>query len=135
MTKHIAIAFFALLLFPAAGVMSIAAPTTIARPHATYAPKPEYPSQARARGMKGDGVFILRVQIQIQTGLVKDVMVAHSTGWSILDSAAVSTLKQWRFTPGTAHLSPIKVQFPKLKDAFAAEDSFVKMPVHFVMGR
>lgn len=111
---------------------SSATPPTLARPYATYAPKPEYSQFARAHGMKGDGVFILRVQIR--TGRVKDVVVAHSTGWSILDSTAISALKQWRFTPGQAHLSPIKLQLPKLKDAFATEDSFVKLPVHFVMG-
>jgi TonB family protein len=106
--------------------------TALAGPWAIYAPKPEYPAVARASRMKGDGVFILRVQIR--TGLVKDVQVAQSTGWSILDAAAKRALKQWRFRPGPANLSPIKVQSPNRKDAFAAEDSFVKLPVHFVMG-
>jgi TonB family protein len=131
--KRIAIIVFAVLLIPAVGVISIAAPTTLARPYAIYAPKPEYPLFARAHGMKGDGLFVLRVQIR--TGLVKDVQVVHSTGWSILDSAAKRALMQWRFKPGTANLSPIKVQLPNLKDAFATEDSFVKLPVHLVMGQ
>jgi TonB family protein len=131
--ERIAIIAFAVLLIPAGAVVSIAAQSTLARPHGIYAPKPEYPSQARAQGIRGDGLFILRVQIR--TVLVKDVLVVSSTGWSILDSAAIRALKQWRFKPGTANLSPIKVQFPKLKDPLATEDSFVKLPVHFVMGR
>jgi len=105
--------------------------TASAGPWAIYSVQPEYPAVARASHMKGDGVFILRVQIR--TGLVKDVQVAQSTGWSILDSAAIRALKQWRFKPGAANLSPIKVQAPNRKDAFAAEDSLVKLPVHFVM--
>jgi hypothetical protein len=51
---------------------SSATPATLARPHVSYAPKPEYSQFARAHGMKGDGVFILRVQIR--TGRVKDVL-------------------------------------------------------------
>ena len=81
--------------------------------------------------MTGDGLFLMRVQIR--TGLVKDVRIAHSTGWSILDAAAIRALKQWRFRPGPAGLKPIKEQLPKLKDPYAAEDSFVKLPVHFKM--
>jgi TonB family protein len=100
-------------------------------PLAIHAPKPEYPSAARLSHVKGDGLYILRVQIR--TGVVKDVQVARSTGSSILDAAAIQTLRKWRFKPGTANLKPIKIQLPEFQDSFAAEDSFVKLPVHFVM--
>ncbi|SRR6266700_4633041 len=100
---------------------------------AIYTPQPEYPMRARAYRMAGNGLFIIR--IHIRTGLVKDVRIERSTGWSTLDSAAKRALMQWRFKPGTANLSPIKVQLPNLKDAFVTEDSFVKLPVHFVIGQ
>jgi TonB family protein len=91
-------AIIAVLLIAASAQPSlIAAPPNIAWPHAIYAPKPEYPSQARDQGIKGDGVFILRVRIQ--TGVVKDVLVARSTGSRILDSAAIRALKQWHSNP------------------------------------
>ncbi len=98
-------------------------------PLAIYTVQPEYPAVARASRMKGDGVFIMRVQIR--TGLVKDVQIAHSTGWPILDAAAIRALKQWRFKPGSC--PPIKVEQSQRKDPFATEDSFVKLPVHFAM--
>ena len=102
------------LLIWAGAVTSAAAPTILAPTEAIYAPKPEYPIQARASRMKGDGLFILRVQIR--AGQVKDVQIARSSGWSSLDSAAKRAFKQWRFKSGTANLSPIKVELPHLKD-------------------
>jgi TonB family protein len=119
------------LLIVVGVVTSAAAPTTLTSEQkaklALYTPTPQYPIRALGWGMKGDGSYLLRVQVW--TGVVKDVQVEHSTGYSILDSAAASTLKQWRFKPGA--LPPIKVQLPQLKDRFAAEDSFVRVPVHF----
>jgi TonB family protein len=95
-----------------------------------YAPRPEYPTQAPLYHMNADDVFILRVQIR--TGFVKDVQVEQSTGWSILDAAAKRTLLQWRFKPGASNLPPIKIELPQLKDSFATEDSFVRVPIHFL---
>jgi TonB family protein len=90
---------------------------------ATYKPQPEYPIQARSQRMMGDGLFILR--IQIRTGIVKGVQIEKSTGWSILDSSALTVLKQWRFKPGALSAQE--------KNSFAAEDYFLKVPVHFVL--
>ena len=103
--------------------------TALAGPVAIYAPKPQYTRFAADHHIEGDGLFIMRVQIR--TGLVKDVQVARSTGWAGLDAAAMLALKQWRFKPGSC--PPIKVEQPWRKDAFATEDSFVKLPVHFRM--
>jgi hypothetical protein len=49
---------------------------------AIYTPQPVYPLYARSRYITGDGDF--RLRIQIRTGLVKNVKIARSTGWSIL---------------------------------------------------
>ena len=72
---------------------------------ATHKLQPEYPTQARAQHLSGAGFFILLVTSQ--TGIVKDVQIEQSTGSTILDSAAISAFKQWRFKPGA--LSPNKV--------------------------
>ena len=60
---------------------------------------------------------------------MKEVTVSHSTGWAILDAAAVNTLTQWRFKPGV--MPPIKVILPHRIDPFAAADSLMKVPIHF----
>jgi TonB family protein len=100
---------------------------------ATYRPQPEYPVQARAQHSSGRGFFILRVTIQ--TGVVKDVQVAQSTGSPTLDSAAISAFKRWRFKPGA--LSPIKIfqlNLPE-RSVIKPEDIPVRVPVHFAMSR
>ena len=45
--------------------------TAAANGEAIYTVKPEYPAVARASRLKGDGLFIMRVQIR--TGLVLSV--------------------------------------------------------------
>ena len=62
-----------------------------------YTPRPDYPSRARALHIKGSGIF--RLLVSVQTGLVKSLGVEHSTGSEILDTAAVNTLRRWRFKP------------------------------------
>src|SRR5262249_54048144 len=120
---------FATLLMSAGAGISGAVPTNLTA-KAIYSPRPEYPTVARLYHMSGGGVFILRVEIR--TGLVKDVQIERSTGWTILDYTAKRALKQWRFEPGASNLPPIKVQLPQLKDPFTTEDSFVRVPIHFV---
>ena len=120
---------FATLLISAGAGISGELPTNLTA-KAIYSPRPEYPTVARLYHMSGGGVFVLRVQIR--TGLVKDVVIERSTGWTILDYTAKRALKQWRFKPGASNLPPIKVELPQLKDPFATEDSFVRVPIHFV---
>jgi TonB family protein len=88
---------------------------------------PEYPSSARTQHITGSGIFVLRVQIK--TGVVKEVVVARSTGNGLLDSAATTALGKWRFKPGV--LPPIKEILPNREDPFALEDSLIKVPVNF----
>jgi TonB family protein len=121
--------FVGVVLVSAAAANSHSAPRGL-KAETVYAPRPEYPTQAPLYHISADGVFILRVQIR--TGVVKDVQVQQSTGWSILDAAAKRTLMQWRFKPGASNLPPIKVESPQLKDRFATEDSFVRVPIHFL---
>ena len=76
------------------GTMSI----TGAKAVAIFAPKPEYPYEARSRHVTGSGVAVLSVDTA--SGNVTDASMAQSIGNPILDNATVSTFRRWRFQPG-----------------------------------
>jgi TonB family protein len=76
---------------------------------AIYAPRPEYPYEARARGQKGAGVAILAVDPN--TGLVTKAEMGISTGHVLLDHAAVNAFRRWRFKPGTVSKVRIPIRF------------------------
>ncbi len=76
------------------GTMSI----TGAKAVAIYAPKPEYPYEARSRHQTGSGVALLSVDTA--SGNVTDVSMAQSIGSPILDQSTVSAFRRWRFSPG-----------------------------------
>jgi TonB family protein len=94
-----------------------------------YAPRPEYPVVARARRITGKGVFVIRVHVK--TGRVAEVRVAQSTGYTILDTAAVRAFGQWRFKPGA--LKPIGAIAPQRNDPFGKEDALFRIPLDFTM--
>lgn len=60
-------------------------------------PKPVYPELARKRGQ--EGTVRLRAHVD-EKGRVITVEVAQSSGWRMLDVAAVKTVRRWRFQPG-----------------------------------
>jgi protein TonB len=66
---------------------------------ALSAPRPEYPYEARRQRLTGSGVAVLLVDPA--SGSVTSVSIARSTGSAILDNAAISGFKRWRFKPGT----------------------------------
>ncbi len=68
--------------------------------------------EAKAEHIAGAGVAILGVNPE--TGWVKEAKMAISTGSPILDDAALSKFRQWRFEPGTV--------------------SKVRVPIRFIMG-
>jgi protein TonB len=68
-----------------------------ARASAIFAPRPEYPYEARSRKITGSGVCVLNVG---PDGGVTDATMAQSIGSPILDNATVSTFRRWRFVPG-----------------------------------
>lgn len=76
------------------GTMSI----TGAKAVAIYAPKPEYPYEAKSRHVTGSGVAVLSVDTA--SGNVTDATMAQSIGSPILDTATTSTFRRWRFQPG-----------------------------------
>ena len=87
------------------GVMSINA----AKAFAVSAPRPEYPMEARSRHITGSGVAVLTVDVS--TGVVTDASMAQSFGNPILDNAALSAFRRWRFKPGTTSKIKIPISY------------------------
>jgi TonB family protein len=100
-----AVAFvFAFPLRPAAGAEEECV--------AIYAPIPGYPQYASARTgwrPQGKGLFICR--IDAKTGHVTSVSIAKSTGFAVLDDAAINGLKRWKFRPNCTKEVKIPVNF------------------------
>jgi periplasmic protein TonB len=65
---------------------------------------PSYPESARRRGEQGR--VMLRVTVSTE-GSPMDVSVAGSSGYPILDDAAVNAVRRWRFTPATQAGRPL----------------------------
>ena len=76
---------------------------------AIYAPRPQYPYEARSRRIMGSGVCVAAVDPA--SGNVTDATMAQSIGNPILDNAAVSAFRQWRFRPGTVSKVRIPITF------------------------
>ncbi len=76
------------------GTMSI----TGAKAVAIFAPKPDYPYEARSRHVTGSGVAVLSVDTA--SGTVTDASMGQSIGSPILDNSTVSTFRRWKFRPG-----------------------------------
>jgi protein TonB len=75
---------------------------------ATYAPRPQYPYEARSRHVTGSGVCVVEVA---PSGSVSSASMAQSIGNPILDNAAVSAFRQWRFKPGSVSKVKIPITF------------------------
>jgi protein TonB len=60
-------------------------------------PEPQYPPIARRRGWEGSLVARIRVGAD---GLVEAASVEESSGYEVLDAAALEAIRKWRFEPG-----------------------------------
>jgi protein TonB len=74
-----------------------------------YAPKPNYPYEARRGAITGSGVA--RLTVNSAAGNVTDLRMAQSTGNAILDNATLEALKRWRFKPGVAENVDVPITF------------------------
>lgn len=74
---------------------------------------PEYPYSERLHRHEGRG--IIRLTLDLKTGLVTKAVVIKSTGFSTLDACAIGAFRRWTWKPR------------KWKE--------IDMPVTFVMGR
>jgi protein TonB len=60
-------------------------------------PSPKYPGIARIRGYQGNVLLDVLVN---KNGKVNDLKIYKSSGYPVLDRAAVSSVKHWLFEPG-----------------------------------
>jgi len=78
--------------------------TISSMPAYAFNPKPEYPPTARRDGQEGKTLLLVEVLPNGRTGRVK---IEKSSGYKILDEAAVEAVKKWRFTPAKRGRSPV----------------------------
>jgi TonB family protein len=70
-----------------------------ARVSVLSAPRLEYPYEARRQKITGSGIVVITVDPI--SGSVTSVVMEASTGSPVLDNAAVTGFRRWRFKPGT----------------------------------
>lgn len=70
---------------------------------------PDYPPGFVLHGAKGKGVF--RLKINPKSGLVDEVKIVQSTGYTDLNKLAAKALLQWQFKPGTQSPVEVPVEF------------------------
>jgi TonB family protein len=63
----------------------------------TAAPGAPYPEEAQKTKTTGSGVYELRID---KTGRTSAVAIVKSSGSPVLDQAATTAFKKWRFKPG-----------------------------------
>lgn len=61
-------------------------------------PPPSYPLAARRMGMQGR--VVLQVEV-LAAGVSGQVSIQHTSGFPVLDNAALQAVKSWRFQPAT----------------------------------
>jgi protein TonB len=67
-------------------------------------PSPPYPAEAHARWQQGRVLLEVRVS---EFGRVVEARVAESSGFPLLDAAALETAREWRFEPARQGARPI----------------------------
>ncbi len=78
---------------------------TNARPNYLRNPVPSYPLEARRLGQAG--LVVLSVAIE-PTGRARQVELAQSSGFPILDGSALATVRRWRFRPARTGGVPVE---------------------------
>jgi len=77
-------------------------------------PSPEYPAIARRRGY--EGTVLVEVLVN-RDGRVEDLRLSQSSGYSVLDQAAMNSMRGWLFEPATINDKKVEM--------------WVKVPVRF----
>ncbi len=76
-----------------------------------YAPRPDYPEEARSHRVAGSGVCV--VSVDPASGSVTNASMAQSTGSLLLDKSVLRTFRTWKFKPGTVSQVSIPVEFAR----------------------
>jgi protein TonB len=87
---------------------------SLAYPERNGNPAPQYPILARRRGWQG--TVLLTVWV-LENGRVGDISIKKSSGYSLLDKAALRAVSRYRFVPGQQDGRPAAMR--------------VQVPVHF----
>lgn len=87
---------------------------SFSRARYAFHPQPQYPERARREGW--EGTVLLRVLVD-RKGATKSVELNGSSGYEVLDQAAMETVKKWRFQPA--------------RSAEGLVESWVRIPVVF----
>jgi TonB family protein len=93
---------------PPVSAESVISPSA-AKAVTTYAPRPEYPQEARSHRIAGSGVCV--VSVDPASGSVTQASMAQSTGSPLLDKSILSTVRTWKFKPRTVSKARIPVEF------------------------
>ncbi|MGI9087112.1 MAG: TonB family protein [Chthoniobacterales bacterium] len=70
---------------------------------------PHYPADLQRRGVKASGVFDM--DVDYESGHIREVHIVQSTGNPILDRNTVVALKSWRARPRSIHTLRLPVNF------------------------
>lgn len=92
--------------------------TVITRPVAINRNPPVYPPTARANNWEGS--VLLDVLI-LPDGTVSDLRVERSSGYGILDAAALAAVKEWRYRPALKDNLPVACRI-KINIRFVLEE-------------
>jgi protein TonB len=94
------------------------APFTEANFNANYGsnPKPKYPGVATSRGWEGTVRLLVKVTAE---GDSEEVTVQRSSGYDVLDEAAIEAVEKWKFIPAKRGDTPVS--------------SSVVVPINFVL--
>lgn len=92
---------------PPSGGQSPKAQLNKAFPRYESNPKPAYPEVARRRGYEGK--VILSVVV-MKDGSPGSVRVAKSSGYQVLDDAAMAAVAQWKFVPAHLGQEPVEME-------------------------
>jgi protein TonB len=79
-------------------------PLVAATPLYAHKPEPRYPRSAKRRGHQG--TVLLSVHVST-TGRVDDLKVKTSSGFTVLDKAALEAVRTWRFESGRRGDRPV----------------------------
>jgi protein TonB len=76
-------------------------------PQNDYIPPPRYPELARQRGWHGTVLLVVKIDA---SGRVTDVEVEESSGYQLLDAAAVGAVRRWRYKPAVGRNGPVATE-------------------------
>jgi TonB family protein len=77
----------------------------VSPPRCIENPKPVYPLEARQKGYEGK--VLLRVEV-LTNGRVGKIEAERSSGYELLDQAALEAMKRWRFIPAKRGKVPFR---------------------------